>query len=101
MVQAGKLVPIEEALASCAAATRARHRRLPRPRRGKRAPAFAARPPGPRRSRWSAKKRRLSAARDGPPSPDDDWRAKLHTAMIEAGLQFSADAIAQSEVPRW
>ncbi|HVW86773.1 MAG TPA: hypothetical protein VHB50_18940, partial [Bryobacteraceae bacterium] len=40
-----------------------------------------------------------------PPSPapapipsDADWRDKLHGAMIEAGLQFSADAIAQSDV---
>jgi hypothetical protein len=33
-----------------------------------------------------------------PPSPDDDWRAKLHGAMNEAGLTFSADAIAQAEV---
>ena len=31
------------------------------------------------------------------PSPDDDWRAKLHGAMTETGLNFSADAIAQSE----
>src|SRR5207248_931187 len=33
-----------------------------------------------------------------PPSPDDDWRGKLHAAMVESGLQFSADAIAQSDV---
>ena len=32
------------------------------------------------------------------PSPSDDWRAKLHAAMTEKGLAFSADAIAQSEV---
>jgi DNA polymerase-3 subunit gamma/tau len=31
------------------------------------------------------------------PSPDHDWRAKLHGAMTETGLTFSADAIAQSE----
>jgi hypothetical protein len=29
---------------------------------------------------------------------DEDWRAKLHTAMMEAHLQFSADAIAQADV---
>jgi hypothetical protein len=33
----------------------------------------------------------------GPPSPNDDWRAKLHAAMTETGMNFSADAIAQSE----
>jgi DNA polymerase-3 subunit gamma/tau len=32
------------------------------------------------------------------PSASDDWRAKLHGAMTETGLTFSADAIAQSEV---
>ncbi len=32
----------------------------------------------------------------GPPSPDDDWRSKLYNAMMEAGLKFSADAMAQS-----
>jgi hypothetical protein len=33
-----------------------------------------------------------------PPSPDDDWRSKLHAAMMEKGLTFSADAIAQADV---
>jgi hypothetical protein len=32
------------------------------------------------------------------PSASDDWRAKLHGALTETGLTFSADAIAQSEV---
>jgi hypothetical protein len=32
----------------------------------------------------------------GPPSPDDDWREKLQSAMIKAGLQFSADAMSQA-----
>jgi hypothetical protein len=32
----------------------------------------------------------------GPPSPDEDWREKLQTAMIKAGLQFSADAMGQA-----
>ncbi|HEY4088512.1 MAG TPA: DNA polymerase III subunit gamma/tau, partial [Bryobacteraceae bacterium] len=29
-------------------------------------------------------------------SPDDDWREKLQSAMVEAGLQFSADAMGES-----
>jgi hypothetical protein len=32
------------------------------------------------------------------PSPNDDWRAKLHGALTETGLTFSADAIAQADV---
>ena len=33
------------------------------------------------------------------PIPSDaDWRSRMYTAMMETGLQFSADAIAQSDV---
>jgi hypothetical protein len=39
-----------------------------------------------------------ASAPSGPPSADDDWRGKLHAAMVTAGLAFSADAIAQAEV---
>jgi len=87
MVQAGKLVAIEEALAS-----------LPT---GAPAPAVVARPiAAPPIARPAAApppvpKPVVAAA---PPSATDDWRQKMHTAMVEAGLTFSADAIAQSEV---
>ena len=33
------------------------------------------------------------------PIPSDaDWRERMHTAMVECGLQFSADAVAQSDL---
>jgi DNA polymerase III subunit gamma/tau len=96
MVQAGKLVSVEEALASLGAApapgARAAERVTPEraaaPEPAKKASAPVPAAPAPSSAQPSA----------GPPSPDDDWRAKLRTAMVESGLQFSADAIAQSDV---
>ena len=39
------------------------------------------------------------AAPVAPPIPSDaDWRERMHTAMVECGLQFSADAVAQSSL---
>jgi DNA polymerase III subunit gamma/tau len=69
MVQAGKLIPIEEALASLGKAP-------PVP-----AKAVAAAPPPPPK-----------------PVVTGDWRSNLHGAMMACGLKFSADAMAQSEV---
>jgi DNA polymerase-3 subunit gamma/tau len=83
MVQAGKLISIEEALGSLG----------PRPVGAPAPPALtpvkpvvaAVAPPAPPK-----------AAAE--PAAIGDWRAKLHEAMIASGLQFSADALAQSEV---
>jgi DNA polymerase III subunit gamma/tau len=99
MVQAGKLIPIEEALASLGSQATPQ------------AAAAPARPPAP-----AADTKKLPV-RTGPspfeldrlkktgapvvepsPLPDDDWGGRLHRAMTETGLAFSADAIAQSEV---
>jgi DNA polymerase-3 subunit gamma/tau len=85
MIQAGKLLPIEEALASL----------------GGEAPAPAPQPPavGRRVQPNTDLPRKPAAAQPlyaGPPSPDDDWREKLQSAMIKAGLQFSADAMAKA-----
>jgi len=85
MVQAGKLTGIEEALASI----------------GKSPAAPAPAPPqvkAPVASTTGGTKTAEPPRASAPPDPNDDWRAKLHGAMIEKGLQFSADAIAQSDV---
>ena len=91
MVQAGKLVAIEEALASLPANAQApQTATVARPVAVVPAPAVSrplAPPPPP--------KPVVAAA---PPSATDDWRQKMHSAMMEAGLTFSADAIAQSDV---
>ncbi|HWF08736.1 MAG TPA: DNA polymerase III subunit gamma/tau [Bryobacteraceae bacterium] len=109
MVQAGKLVSIEEALASlqeekpgdAKAATA-----MPAPSAKVSAPVAArvGPPPGPspfeidRQKKASAPEPAAPPVSSTPPSPDDDWRSKLHGAMMEKGLTFSADAIAQAEV---
>jgi len=94
MIQAGRLISIEEALAGLGAA-----------------PVAAAAPPvrtpvasttsgtksGPSPFEMDRLKKAPAPVSTAVPSPDDDWRAKLHSAMTEAGLSFSADAIAQSE----
>jgi DNA polymerase-3 subunit gamma/tau len=106
MVQAGKLVSIEEALAALGPAPAARSTPVtstagataaPRPNV---ASARVAPPPGPSPFELDRAKKAPAPAPvpAAPPSPDDDWRAKLHGAMNEAGLTFSADAIAQAEV---
>jgi DNA polymerase-3 subunit gamma/tau len=113
MIQAGKLVSIEEALASMGpqapqpafvAPAPVTTRPSPPPHV---TPQSAAVPPprtGPSPFEMDRQKKAAAPAAppaapisSGPPSPDDDWRSKLHMAMTETGLTFSADAIAQSE----
>jgi DNA polymerase-3 subunit gamma/tau len=78
MIQAGKLIGIEEALASIGTS--------PVPvQKTPAASTASGTKPTPTPSSVSA-------------TSIDDWRAKLHGAMTGAGLNFSADAIAQSEV---
>ncbi len=98
MVQAGKLISLEEALASLGTQPVA-----PKPVAA--APPVAVAPPpvrtGPSPFELDRQKKTAPAAAPVPaaaPSASDDWRAKLHGAMTETGLAFSADAIAQAEV---
>jgi DNA polymerase-3 subunit gamma/tau len=88
MVQAGKLIPIEEALASLGKPAA----EPPRPAASVKASAPAEKPTRVVRPQPQP------APPPAAPSPNDDWRAKLQNAMREAGLTFSADAIAQAEV---
>jgi DNA polymerase-3 subunit gamma/tau len=88
MVQAGKLLPIEEAIASL----------------GK-APAAASTPvtSAPVSSapvRATAAIPTSTSAPAAPPKPTvtGDWRTNLHGAFMAAGMKYSADAISQSEV---
>jgi DNA polymerase-3 subunit gamma/tau len=91
MVQAGKLVAIEEALANLPASASAPV--PPRPA----GPSPVTEVPKPA-SPVAEPPKPLASPPTGPPSATDDWRQKMHTAMVESGLTFSADAIAQSEV---
>jgi len=87
MIQAGKLTSIEEAIASIGNERPAPQIKAPA---AKTASGTTTTGPSP------FEMDRLKKAEA--PSPDDDWRAKLHGAMTGAGLNFSADAIAQSAV---
>jgi len=93
MIQAGRLVAIEEALANLGGEPRA-VAAPPAP-----APKMAAAPPvAPRTAALPQRPPTPPApvVAAAPPSADDDWREKLQSAMIKAGLQFSADAMAQA-----
>jgi DNA polymerase-3 subunit gamma/tau len=88
MVQAGKLIPIEEALAS-----------LGKPATEPPRPAASVKPMATTdKPTRIVRPQPQPAAPPAAPSPNEDWRAKLQNAMREAGLTFSADAIAQAEV---
>jgi len=76
MVQAGRLLPIEEALAGLGGGTAPRAAAKPAPQ-----PAPAPNPsPQP------------------PAANPQDWRQKLHATLMELGMEFTADAIEHSEI---
>jgi DNA polymerase-3 subunit gamma/tau len=107
MIQAGKLLSIEEALASIGTPLGASPapQLAPPPAQAKPALSTPAAPPprtGPSPFEMDRQKKATPApaaapVSNTPPSDTDDWRSKLHAAMTETGLAFSADAIAQSE----
>jgi len=107
MVQAGKLVAIEEALAGIAPSPQpaAPKQPLASPVATRPAPPPPPARTGPSpfeldRAKKVAPQPAAPAPSPAPPAPvpsDADWRQRLHNAMIEAGLQFSADAMAQSD----
>jgi len=88
LVQAGRLVAIEEALAALPSGTAA----APVPLKTSPAPAPA--PPKP----TVASAPRPAIPVTPPPTSDEDWRERLRAAMVQSGMQFSADAIGQSDV---
>jgi len=105
MIQAGRLVPIEEAIASLPAG-QGTAPPAPRPTaptvRPATPPISSAPPPRSGPSPFELDRMKKAAAPEPSPAPalsaDTDWRAKLHEAMMAAQLPFSADAILQSDV---
>jgi DNA polymerase-3 subunit gamma/tau len=118
LVQAGRLLPIEQALAqmpagspSVAPSGRAEpapaaparpsgHTAAPPQRTGPspfdldRAKKAATRPPEPQ----SAGANALAPAPAPEPMAQGDWRQKLHAALMELGLLYTADAVENSSV---
>ncbi|HUJ50312.1 MAG TPA: hypothetical protein VLW25_08930, partial [Bryobacteraceae bacterium] len=94
LVQAGKLLPIEEALASLGSGGGS----APAKPAAKKPAPLSEKPP-PRSAPPAAPK---AAPALDPPAPvapaPDAWRGRLHAALLELGMQFTADAIEHSTV---
>jgi DNA polymerase-3 subunit gamma/tau len=76
LVQAGKLLPIEEAIAGLGSGGRSAP---PKPVAPKPAPAKMTVSPSP-------------------PQQTGPWKDRLHSALIELGMQFTADAVEHSQI---
>jgi DNA polymerase-3 subunit gamma/tau len=119
LVMAGRLIDIEKAIASLPAPAPQPMKAAPAlppppPPRAPMAapprPAVASRPAGPspfeldrlkkggRPEPQSVGANALAAEPEPIPEGDADWRQKLHDALIELGLPYTADAIAHSGV---
>jgi DNA polymerase-3 subunit gamma/tau len=91
LIQAGKLLPIEEALANLGntgsgpAPSKPPQPKKPTPA----APATSHQPP--------ATSPESPAPSPSPPAPGD-WSQRLHSALLEAGMQFTADAVEHSQI---
>jgi DNA polymerase III subunit gamma/tau len=94
LIQAGKLVSIEEALSdlgSGGSTPPPRKSSVPPPPASRNAQAAPPIPiPQPRASAPAT-----ASAASPPPGP---WRDRLHTALLELGMQFTADAVEHSQV---
>ena len=96
LVHVGRLLPIEEALAALrtgsapAKAAAASARTQAAPPAPFRAPASARSVPSPLER---------DNARKTPPAPEaGEWKDRLHTTLLELGMNFTADAVEHSEV---
>jgi len=97
LVQAGRLVPIEEALASLGSGPEEKPKPAPPP-----PPAIQVSGPAPPRGPSPfeldrAKKAAVEAEMTAPAS-DADWKQRLHTALMELGMAFTADGVEHSTV---
>jgi DNA polymerase-3 subunit gamma/tau len=115
LVQAGKLVTIEEALAQVGSPAAAPARPAAAAPAPVAVPMPAVRPAGPPRPSPFEADRLKKAGRSEPqsmganalapaPAPaagdvqPDAWRERLHATMLEMGMKFTADAVEHSEV---
>ncbi len=107
LVHAGRLLPIEQALAGLKAADPA-PRSAPAPAASHAAPPPPPRPSGPPKPSPFELDRAKKAAQQPAPEPPaargpepmaaGDWRQRLHAALMELGMPFTADAVEHSKV---
>jgi DNA polymerase III subunit gamma/tau len=83
LIQAGKLVPIEEALADLGSGG---------------APPTPTKKPTPPTTSHQPPVTTPPTTSHQPPATSAPWRDRLHTALLEAGMQFTADAVEHSQV---
>ncbi len=97
MVQAGRLISIEEALANLGAEPPAPRRSTRPPERVE--PALAA-PKGPSLFEVDRAKKATSGPVEAgaPPASGAEWKEQLHAKLIEIGMPFTADAIGHSSI---
>ena len=98
LIQAGKLLPIEEALANLGGAGGG-----PAPSKPGPVKKPVSVPQGPPASRTSpvANPQPTVIRQESPvanPAGNPEWGQKLHAALLEAGMQFTADAVEHSQV---
>ena len=115
LVQAGRLLPIEQALAQIGGdpgAPPARSAPPPPPPRPSSPPPppppartgpspfelDSAKKAGTRQAEAPAPPERGRAEAPAPPAEAGDWRARIHAALMELGMPFTADAVENSRV---
>jgi DNA polymerase III subunit gamma/tau len=118
LIQAGKLLPIEEALANLGSTGGPAPSKPPQPRKPvpptpatSHQPPATSQPPAPATSHQppvtsqSPAPSPESPVRPQPPvpspaaaAPSTDWTQRLHSALLEAGMQFTADAVEHSHI---
>jgi DNA polymerase-3 subunit gamma/tau len=98
LVQAGRLVGIEEALGALSVPNAPRRGDGETGRRGES-------PSRPSPFELDRAKKAVSPPQDSPsprppvsPSPPEGWRDKIHAKLVELGMTFTADAVEHSEV---
>ncbi|HEV2689155.1 MAG TPA: DNA polymerase III subunit gamma/tau, partial [Bryobacteraceae bacterium] len=87
LIHAGRLLPIEEALANLEGGGGSSP---PKP-----IPPRKAVPPA---TGHHAAPSQSASPKPAPPSNSGDWNQKLHSALLELGMQFTADAVEHSQI---
>ena len=92
LIQAGKLLPIEEALANLGGGSGGGSAPpKPVPTKKPAPPASSLKPQAP------SPEPQVPSPKPQAPS-SNDWSQRLHSALLEAGMQFTADAVEHSEI---
>jgi DNA polymerase-3 subunit gamma/tau len=113
LIQAGKLLPIEEALANLgnpgsgpapSKPPQPKKPVPPAPATSHQPPATSPEPPAPSPEARAtshhppATSPQSPAPSPPPQAPSGDWSQRLHAVLLEAGMQFTADAVEHSHI---